>query len=193
MQQYELWVLSYLYALLLQSSSFYETLFPQPSRKHGIKDITLSLARLYTCCIYINFCLLFILCSFHDWENTSNSKRDKHLSHWHPTLPALHPCCCHWWSECHCLDAGHHFSELSQLTPSNLFAARTLMICACTLLLFWQVLLVCNNSHNYYAQHNQHKPSCRQSSCGTSLPHSYPCLLVLLMLLSLSDKSSHKI
>ena len=36
--------------------SFYETLFPQPSRKHVIKDSTLSLARLCTCCILIFVC-----------------------------------------------------------------------------------------------------------------------------------------
>ena len=74
MQQYELWVLSYLYALLLQSSSFYETLFPQPSRKHGIKDITLSLARLYTCCIYINFCLL---CTYGDTKFVNGDHGDQ--------------------------------------------------------------------------------------------------------------------
>ena len=55
------------------------------------------------------------LCSFHNWENTSNLKKGKHPSYWH-----------HQWSECLCPDAGHyltHFSEFSQLTPTNLFAA----------------------------------------------------------------------
>ena len=54
--------------------SFYETLFPQPSRKHGIKDITLSLARLYTCCIYINFCLL---CTYGDTKFVNGDHGDQ--------------------------------------------------------------------------------------------------------------------
>jgi len=45
-------------------------------------------------------------------------KRDKHPS---SISPALHPRCCHQWSECHYADSGRHFSEFSQLTPSNFF------------------------------------------------------------------------
>ena len=66
---------------------------------------------------------ILLLCSFHDWENTSNSKKDKHPFHWRPFLPTLHPHCCHRWSECYCPDASRRFSKFSHLTPSNLFAA----------------------------------------------------------------------
>jgi len=67
--------------------------------------------------------IMFILCSFDNWENTSNLKRDKLPSNWHPSLPALHHHCCHWRSECYCPDAGCHFSEFSPFTLPNLFAA----------------------------------------------------------------------
>ena len=67
------------------------------------------------------------------------------------SLPTLHPHCCHQWSECHCPHAGcclTCFSELSQLTPPNLFAATRRF--AHALLLFQhnaQMLLACNYSH----------------------------------------------
>ena len=57
-----------------------------------------------------------ILCSFHNWENTLNLKRDKRPSDWHPSLPALNRHCCHQWSECYSPDAGCHFPEFIQLT-----------------------------------------------------------------------------
>ena len=93
---------------------------------------------------------MLILRSLHGWENTSNSKTDKHPSHWRPSLPALQPRCCHRWSECYCPDAGRCFSEFSQLTPPNLFAAMWQFARACTFLLFrhnTQMPLACNYSH----------------------------------------------
>ena len=35
--------------------------------------------------------IMLMLCLFHDWENTSNSKRDKHPSHWHCLSPLFIP------------------------------------------------------------------------------------------------------
>jgi len=63
-------------------------------------------------------------CSFHNWENTFKPLAMYNVMYIQiVTLasisPALHPCCHHRWSECHCLHAGRcftHFSELSQLT-----------------------------------------------------------------------------
>jgi len=75
-------------------------------------------------CYYVRFMLISKL--------SLNSKRDKHPSHWRPSLPALHPHCCHQWSECHCPHAGHcltHFSELSQLTQPILVTATWRFAC----------------------------------------------------------------
>ena len=77
----------------------------------------------YCCYSHASLAIMLILCSFHNWENTLNLKRDKSPSDWHLSLPALHRHCCHWWSECYCPDAGCHFSKFSQLTLPNLFAA----------------------------------------------------------------------
>ena len=75
---------------------------------------------------YSNASLVNMLrfCSFHNWENTFKPLAMYNVMYIQiVTLasisPALHPCCCHRWSECHCPHAGRcftHFSELSQLT-----------------------------------------------------------------------------
>ena len=119
-------MLKYCIIILFQNSSMLVLLFPCKS------------------CYYAQICL------FHNWENTLNSKRDKHPSRW-LLIPALQPHCCHHWSECHCPHAGcclTSFSEFNQLTLPNLFAAHD--DCACALLLFRhnaQMLLAGNYYH----------------------------------------------
>ena len=116
----------------------------------------------YCCYSHASLAIMLILCSFHNWENTLNLKRDKRPSDWHLSLPALHCCCCHWWSECYCPDAGCRFSKFSQLTLPNLFAAMwqfayapcyyssTMLNC------FWLAIIP---TLWHYAQHNQLKPT----------------------------------
>ena len=97
----------------------------------------------------------------HNWENTSNLKRDKHPSHWCLSLPALHPHCGHRWPECHCPHAGHCltcFSELSQLILPNYF------LLPCDDLHMHPAIIPaqCSNAFGlqlYYAQHSRLKPT----------------------------------
>ena len=103
----------------------------------------------YCCYFQTSLAIMLILCSFHNWENTSNLKREELPSNWHLSLTTLHHRCCHWWSERYCPDAGCRFSKFSQLTLPNLFAAMW-QICPCILPLFRhnaQMLLACNYSY----------------------------------------------
>jgi len=90
-----------------------------------------TLLLLFPCrsCYYAQIMLII---NFNSWENTSNSKRDKHPSHWCLSLPTLHYHCCQRWSECHCPDGGRcwtHLSEFNQLIPLNLFVAMWQFAC----------------------------------------------------------------
>jgi len=111
---------------------------------------------------------VLLLCSIHNWVL---NLRDKYSSHCHPSLPALHPHCCHWGPECHCPYAGRcltHFSGFSQLTLPNLFATTWWLVHAPCYYssINAQILLACKCSHTHYAQHNWHKPSCTCKLCS---------------------------
>ena len=72
--------------------------------------------------------LLCSSCAHFIIDKTPRTRRGTNISssHWCPSLPTLHPHCCNQWSECHCPHTGcclSCFSELSQLTSPNLFAA----------------------------------------------------------------------
>ena len=100
-------------------------------RSHASLAIMLKLCSNYA---HFKLCLLQIML-IHCWETPQNSKRDKHPSHWHPSLPALHPHCCHWWPECHCPDAGRRccltcFSEFRQLSLSDVLLPHDDCTCA---------------------------------------------------------------
>ena len=72
--------------------------------------------------------LLCSSCAHFIIDKTPRTRRGTNISssHWCPSLPTLHPHCCNQWSECHCPHTGcclTCFSELSQLTLPNVFAA----------------------------------------------------------------------
>ena len=87
------------------------------------------------------------LCSFHNWENTSNLKRDKH-----PTGVRLSPL---FILAAVTIDQNVTVVMLVRFDSllwawSTKFIYCHMMICACTLLLFRhnaQILLACNYSH----------------------------------------------
>ena len=71
---------------------------------------------------------VLLLCSYYAQfliEKTPQTQRGTNIPptgvHLSPLF--IDPHCCNRWSECYCPDAGCHFSEFSQLTPSNLFVA----------------------------------------------------------------------
>ena len=99
---------------------------------------------------HIGLATMLKLVFLHSRENTSHLKRDKHPSHWHPSFTTIHPRCCNRWSEFHCPHAGcclTCFSELSQLTVPNVFAATWRFVhapCYCSSIMlkcFWLAII----------------------------------------------------
>ena len=101
----------------------------------------------------VNSSMLLLLCSFHNWENTSKPLCTRSctikLLQWHPFLPAFHPCCHHRWSECHCPHGFTHCCLVVESVDKGILIYCHVMICACAFLLFWHnahILLACKIS-----------------------------------------------